>query len=148
MATDTHRKMVAGIYRMIIDERYLIGSDLWSRGKACPSYVQFVIDDKMGGGGNFNDLCKFLEKYSLIELREILYLFTLIITTYCSGGTTGNKSMMPNLKLAIQFIEKDLSTLTDDGQNSKNLININHQLNIEREELKKQLEDIRNIMNK
>src|SRR5688572_5881186 len=101
MATHEHIKMVAGVYRMIINGGYLV--------EIIGQPEQEIID-KMGGLDiTFTDLCKLLKKCSLAELRIRLYSFALIITT-------NDKSMMENLKLAIHFIERDLSFLINDNR--------------------------------
>uniref|UniRef100_A0A6C0C7Z3 Uncharacterized protein n=1 Tax=viral metagenome TaxID=1070528 RepID=A0A6C0C7Z3_9ZZZZ len=102
MRTRDHIKMVAGIYRMIINGGYLV--------QTIDESSKTEIIDKMGGiNVSFEDLCKLLERYSLPELRKILYSFALIIKT-------NDTSIMESLKLSIQFIERDMILFINDNR--------------------------------
>jgi len=92
MATDAHRKFIAGFYHMISTN---INQPL-------PHYLEILRAD-MGGILNMDKRCEYLKKYTLPELRELLYSFMLF------NDVRKDKQFVQILKLAIEFIEKDLA---------------------------------------
>lgn len=92
MATDAHRKFIVGFYHMICTN---INQPL-------PHYLE-NLKANMGGIISADQRCEYLKKYTLAELRELLYSFILF------DDLRKDKQLHPNLKLAIKFIEKDLA---------------------------------------
>lgn len=94
MATDAHRNLVMGLFHMI-------SADInWS---SMPHYLRNVRIDTGLGALSIDVQRDYLKRLTLSQLRELLYSFILF------NDVRKDKPYLPSLKLAIEFIEKDLA---------------------------------------